>query len=182
MRGPIIFLFVGSRLSIGIRLFSLSSMIRLLQRRGFGLCLPRGPWFGHWRRACFHSFAVKYYTVCGRCHSNHSRLLIDRSCIHTHACMGWSWPGKNGVGSASNACSERHTHTPRYSMQCREGVKSVGLLLPSNDSINKRDRSERRLTSRPLKLLGQQCRLCSAGSEPGSGLWLLLLYVFVVWD
>ena len=74
------------------------------------------------------------------------------------------------------------THTPRYSMQCREGVKSVGLLLPSNDSINKRDRSERRLTSRPLKLLGQQCRLCSAGSEPGSGLWLLLLYVFVVWD
>lgn len=79
-------------------------------------------------------------TVAGRSQCNYRRLLI----LHTYACVH----GLVLAWEMDQQCLQRVSHT-QYSMQCREGVKSVGLLLPSNDSFNKR---ERRLTSRPVKL------------------------------
>lgn len=87
---------------------------------------------------------------------NHDWLIL-----HMHACMGWSWHEIRQSGlvtlkypywQQAKQCLMRgvvsHTHTHTQCMHgtpmqhadavCRGPVKSVGLLLPSNDVTNKR--------------------------------------------
>jgi hypothetical protein len=103
-------------------------------------------------------------TVAGRSQCNYRRLLI----LHTYACVH----GLVLAWEMDQQCLQRVSHT-QYSMQCREGVKSVGLLLPSNDSFNKR---ERRLTSRPVKLTRPVQGVSQSQSQSQSQAWGLSNY------